>query len=365
MKKFIPKKIYIEENADDNSYAQNILKKFPNVEKIRIDKFKESEIPEFQNNIKDNISIGKEILLLKKYKGEFLKKCPGSKGLLCCNYYVINVASNCHFDCTYCSLQNYLNTQAMILFTNIDDILNDIDLKLKAYRGKTFRMGTGELSDSLALDDITGLSKILVDFFSDKENTLLELKTKSNNIANLENLKHNKKTVISFSLNPQSRIDSDEIGTASLLERLEAAKKLQEWGYLLAFHFDPLVYSESFKKDYGDVIDKLFSYVKKESIEWISMGGFRFSKEIKAAIVDRFPHSDMLLGEFWLSDDNKMRYYKKIRKDMYLFMREKIMKYYEKAPLYMCMESPSMWKDVFGYMPKLEENAKKLFDFRF
>ena len=72
----------------------------------------------------------------------------------------------------------------------------------------------------------------------------------------------------------------------------------------------------------------------------------------------------MILGEFWLSDDNKMRYYKKIRKNMYSFVRSEIMKYYKKAPIYMCMESKDMWVDVFGYMPHVEENAEKLFDFR-
>ncbi len=364
MIEFIPKVIYIEKDAEIGEYAQKILDKFPDIPKHYIEKFNESVLPEF-DDIRDQITIGKEILLLRNYKGEFLKRCPGSKGLLCCNYYVINVAANCHYDCTYCSLQNYLNTQAMVLFTNIQDILDDIKMKTSAYKGRLFRMGTGELADSLALDGVTNLSRILVPFFADIPNALLELKTKSNKIENLENLDHNGRTVISFSLNPQSRIESDEYGTASLIERFEAAKKVESWGYKLAFHFDPLVYSETFEKDYGEVIKMIFDYVKSDSIEWISIGGFRFSKEIKSAVKERFPKSDMILGEFWLSDDNKMRYYKDTRKRMYKFVRSEIMSYFPKAPIYMCMESPTMWSDVFGYMPHVEENAKELFDFRF
>ena len=364
MKKFIPKVIFIEPEADNYDYAQRILNKFPDIPKIRTEEFNEKEIDLF-NSVKDPISIGKEILLLRKYKGSFLKKCPGSKGLLCCNYYVINVAMNCHFDCTYCSLQNYLNTQAMTLFTNIDDILMEVSAKINAYRGRLFRMGTGELADSLALDDITELSKILVPFFADKKNALLELKTKSDTIENLKNLNHGGRTVISFSMNPQSRIDSDELGTATLKERLEAAKTVEDWGYKLAFHFDPLVYNENFENEYAEVVKLIFENVNKNNIEWISLGGFRFSKEIAAAVRERFPKSDMLLGEFWLSDDNKMRYYKKIRKKMYSFMRSEIMKYHKRAPIYMCMESKDMWVDVFGYMPHVEENAEKLFDFRY
>ena len=363
MKEFIPKVIFIEPDADKYEYAQRILNKFPDVERRYVEQFDEKEIDLF-NSIEHPITIGKEILLLRKYKGSFLKKCPGSKGLLCCNYYVINVAMNCHFDCTYCSLQNYLNTQAMTLFTNIEDILAEVQAKVDAYQGRVFRMGTGELADSLALDGITELSKILVPFFADKPNALLELKTKSNVVDGLKDLSHNGRTVISFSMNPQSRIDSDELGTASLIERLTAAKKVESWGYKLAFHFDPLVYGENFERDYAEVVKTIFEYVKPESIEWISLGGFRFSKEIGAGVKERFPNSDMMLGEFWLSDDNKMRYYKTIRKDMYKFVRAEIMKYHKKAPIYMCMESKDMWVDVFGYMPHVEENAESLFDFR-
>ncbi len=363
MKEFIPRVIFIEPDADKYEYAQKILNKFPDVERRYVEEYNEKEIDLF-NSIEHPITIGKEILLLRKYKGSFLKKCPGSKGLLCCNYYVINVAMNCHFDCTYCSLQNYLNTQAMTLFTNLDDILNEVDAKINAYQGRVFRMGTGELADSLALDDITELSKVLVPFFADKSNALLELKTKSDMIVNLQDLNHNGRTVISFSMNPQSRIDSDEFGTASLKERLVAAKTVESWGYKLAFHFDPLVYSETFEEDYAEVIKLIFEYVNKDNIEWISLGGFRFSKEIAGAVKERFPKSDMILGEFWLSDDNKMRYYKKTRKKMYSFVRSEIMKYHKKAPIYMCMESKDMWVDVFGYMPHVEENAEKLFDFR-
>ena len=50
----------------------------------------------------------KKRLFLTRYKGEFLKKCPGSDGQVCCNYFVINFASNCPMDCSYCYLQEYL-----------------------------------------------------------------------------------------------------------------------------------------------------------------------------------------------------------------------------------------------------------------
>jgi len=83
---------------------------------------------------------------------------------------------------------------------------------------------------------------------------------------------------------------------------------VESWGYKLAFHFDPVVLFEGYQEQYRSVIDQIYQSVQKESIQWISMGGFRFSREIREAIRERFPHSKLLLGEFWLCDDQKMRY---------------------------------------------------------
>jgi spore photoproduct lyase len=39
-------------------------------------------------------------LYLTRHKGEFLKMCPGSEGQVCCNFFVVNFASNCPMDCS-------------------------------------------------------------------------------------------------------------------------------------------------------------------------------------------------------------------------------------------------------------------------
>ncbi len=362
--KYKPQIIYIENHSDDNQYAKDILNRLKDIPVVYIDEFNEKTIKEF-HSVEDNITIGKRILLLRKFKGSFLKKCPGTKHFLCCNYYVINAQTNCPFDCTYCSLQNYLNTQAMVIFTNIEDILFELNTVLNDNPNRFFRIGTGELADSLALDHITHLSKILVEFFAEKQNAVLELKTKSNNIDNLLTLNQKGNTVISFSLNPQIVIDSDEKDTASLIERLTAAKKTQEAGYKSAFHFDPLVLIDNYKIHYAELIKQLFDFIKPENIKWISMGGFRYPKEIYTAIKERFPYTRMILQEFLQCDDNKWRYLKHKRVELYLFIKSEMEKYHKKAPLYMCMESKDIWDEVFGYRPHINENTKQLFDFKF
>jgi len=53
---------------------------------------------------------------------------------------------------------------------------------IKAFREKPerfWRIGTGEFTDSLAIDRLTRLSSVLVPFMANQTNAVLELKTKS------------------------------------------------------------------------------------------------------------------------------------------------------------------------------------------
>src|SRR5206468_1511878 len=103
----------------------------------------------------------------------------------CCNYFVVNYASNCHLECTYCVLQAYLNNPALMIFTNLEDLMAEVRSRLEIAPARLLRIGTGELADSLALDEITQYSRRLIPFFATFSNAILELKTKSDRIANL------------------------------------------------------------------------------------------------------------------------------------------------------------------------------------
>ena len=66
---------------------------------------------------------GKRRLVLQRHHGTFLQHCPaGTTGMVCCNYLVVNFASNCPYDCSYCFLQDYVaNNPAVKIYTNVDE----------------------------------------------------------------------------------------------------------------------------------------------------------------------------------------------------------------------------------------------------
>jgi spore photoproduct lyase len=291
----------------------------------------------------------KNVLHIGDFKGRLIQKCPGSKGVVCCNYYLINTGFNCLYDCSYCFLNSYLNSFGMMIFSNTDEIIAQIDSFLSEINpDKIYRIGTGEFTDPLMIDEYTGMSSLLIQKFSFYKNVFLEIKTKSNNIDHLCNIQNKGSTVIAWSVNTERNIEQHESGTASLTERLAAAKKAADAGYYLAFHFDPIIMYNGWKEEYTDVICKLFEETCAEKIVWISIGGIRFNKEYKESARETGIDKGLTAHEVIMCDDGKFRYFKPMRRSLYQMFYRKINSYNNPPFLYMCMESKEMWADVFG-----------------
>lgn len=170
---FNPEQILIENDARDYHLTKLILKKFPKAKQVNINflydhikskKFSlTDDLPLQTNRIYDYNSRRKNLFLVKE-KYDFLKPCPCTKGTLNCGYHILNLGFGCIYECSYCFLQSYTNVDGIILPVNIDDFLKRLDIFLEK-KSKLLRIGTGEFSDSLSLDDLTGYAPILIDFF--------------------------------------------------------------------------------------------------------------------------------------------------------------------------------------------------------
>ena len=355
-------KIYLDEKAEKDLVTQTILKALPDIP-VETVLDKKALIKRFFS-MPDSIGIGKKHLLITHFYGRRLKPCPGTSNHICCGYYVINAISNCPMDCSYCVLQGYLNNPFLNLYTNWDDLLQEIEAFLSSNNQSLLRLGTGELSDSLALESIFPFSQMLIPFFSEKQNGILELKTKSANVNHLLHLNHRGKTVVSWSLNPPRMIEEEEMGTAPLKERIEAARRCQEKGYPLGFHFDPLIYHEGWEKEYQQTVHQLFKQIDPKKVVWISLGGFRYPPKLKAIAEERFPKTKVFLGELFPGRDAKFRYLQEIRVEMYQKMAGWLKEVHPDLFIYLCMESKEVWEKVFCWAPQNSRHLSQLFEKR-
>lgn len=308
----------------------------------------------------DPVGSGKRALYLTQNRGAFIRKCPGTRAYRCCGYKILHIGSFCNMDCSYCILQSYFHPPLLQYFVNRSDLLRDLE-RLFAEK-RISRVGTGEFTDSLIWEACSDLNIELVNKFSRQTHAVLELKTKTTAVDRLQGLPHNRKTIVSWSLNAPRIIRSEERCTASLSARLRAAAKCQDWGYPLGFHFDPLVIYEGHLNDYRRVIRQLFSHVSAENIVWISLGSFRFMPSLKPIIQNRFPNSKIIYGEFISGLDGKMRYFQPLRIQLYRAVVEWIRELAPQVLIYLCMESDTVWKHSFGFTPSQQGGLSRMLD---
>lgn len=351
-------KIYIDRKAKNDWLTEKVLNALPQVPIEEISDKK--ELIQRYKVLSDPLSIGKRQIFITHFHGNRLKPCPGTSHHICCGYYVINGITNCPMDCSYCILQEYLNNPFITLYSNIDELLKEINEFISDQKF-FLRLGTGELSDSLALESIFPLSQILIQFFKKKEGIIFEIKTKSSQVEGILNLNHSGKTVVSWSLNPSTLIAREEIGTASFEERIGAAKRCEDAGYPLGFHFDPIIYYEGWEKDYRECINSLFKKIDPQRVIWISLGGFRYPPRLKSISENRFPKTRIFLGELLPGRDRKFRYLRDIRVELYRKIAGWLREIDPDLFIYLCMESQEVWEEVFGWAPMNTHHLTQIF----
>jgi|YNPMSStandDraft_2_1061718.scaffolds.fasta_scaffold00014_29 spore photoproduct lyase len=360
-----PDKIIINKNLlKDKTKEKRILKIINNIKKfnrsIKIEILNKKEIEDIYiySNYENTLE---KIFVFTENLGQKVKKCPGTRHYLCCNYYTINLYMNCPLGCKYCFLQFYLKNPINTIFINIENIFEQFENKYSKIKIK--RIGTGELSDSLVFDPFTEFSFDFIEFFKKFDETFFEFKTKTLFTDNLYKIKPSKNIVVSFSLNTIKIWQENENFTSNPFDRIIEARKLSEYGYSIAFHFDPIFYYENYKNDYLEILNFIKNNIDRKKIVWISLGTFRYHPDMKEILRKNYPDEKITYCESIIGYDNKVRYFIEIRQEIYKFFYDFFNNNF-KIPLYLCMESKKLWDKVFNSQPKNIDNLKNIFNIR-
>ena len=295
----------------------------------------------------------------KPRKGAFIKHCPCSPGSVSCGYFNLNLQSGCPFDCSYCILQAYLEDKnRAVFYTNWTDLQAELGKFLALNR--EVRIGTGELSDSLAFENVHPSAGRVLELFRGFPEAIFEYKTKAVAVGALLDAKAvPANIVVSWSLNPASLIKREERLTPSLSRRLRALEAVQAKGYSVGIHFDPLILFPGWREQYRELIRSLSRVIRPGRVAWWSLGALRFPAELKKYI---FRHRKSLLfwGELIEAADKKYRYFTPLRLELFRFIRDEIRARLSRdIPLYLCMEDVDTWKEIFPELPADEKEINR------
>ena len=266
-----------------------------------------------------------------RHKGAFIKACPGTREYVCCRGLEISPhGQGCPMDCTYCALQVYFNRPVLELFVNVDDMISGLRSHVSENPSKFHRICTGEFTDSLALDPLTGLGSRLVEAFSTIENASSSSRPRPIPLIRFWTLIHLARWCLAKSVNSSSITNSEERRAIPIDRRIAAAQRAMKKGYRVRFHFDPIVPHLGWEEEYGETVDKIFRKIDPSGIAWISLGVLRYVRDLKEAVRYRHGPVRYFHDAFAPGLDGKARLYVDRRIRIYRTISDRIRKYHPK-----------------------------------
>lgn len=284
--------------------------------------------------------------VMEKGESTLLGKCPvASDRTRCCNLQTLDAVKGCGFACSYCSIQSFYTEGNIVFQENFTEKLQHLQIN----SDNIYHIGTGQSSDSLMWGNKEGLLDSLFTFAWKYPNVILELKTKSDNISYLLNNKIPPNVLVTWSLNTDTIIKAEEHLTASLQNRLKAAREIADRGALIGFHFHPMVFYKEWKKEYTNIFLQVQNIFSADEVALISLGTLTFIKPVIRQLRRHKIKSKIL--QMPLADaSGKLSYPLAIKRQMFKAAYDSFSsEWKEKVFFYLCMEDPTLWQDVFGY----------------
>ncbi len=332
--------VYALTGQSECVYSEKIQKK---CDKLGIPFTWVDKIPQSKEIGEQKLEDERGILVLLNRKSPFIEKFQHPKGL-CHPFFKLTAHNNCNFWCEYCYLYMtfYMRPQSLF-YVNYSMMFKEIDEFSDLNIDKKYQiLNLGELGDPLATDDITEFSKIIIPYVGKKETVKLLFLTKSTNVDNLIGLKHNERTILSWSLNCSLIAEKLEHKVPKTSERIKSAARASEAGYEIRFRIDPIFWFDGWREQYKQVIDEIAIYTNPSLI---TLGTYRPTRGLVNHIKSRFPSSNLIkLEEELVLDTGKKRFSDKKRVEMYRYISARINESLKNVPIALCKEPINIWK---------------------
>ena len=254
---FYPKIIYYEKGIENYELGRKLLDQYKDVPKIEIENH--NNIEELRKKQNSEFTKLKQYLIIGTRKThKYVENHKVS------DYLVPYTSSGCTAMCMYCYLVcNYNKCAYLRLFLNREEMLDKlIKTANKSEQELTFEIGSN--SDLVLENTITHNLEWTIEKFGQNNRGYITFPTKFAYVDPLLKLKHNERTIIRMSVNPEEIIQKVEFGTSRLKDRMEAINKLKGAGYKIGILIAPVIIVENWKKLYKELIEKLKRELNEE-----------------------------------------------------------------------------------------------------
>lgn len=254
---FYPKIIYYEKGIENYELGRKLLDQYKDVPKIEIENH--NNIEELRKKQNSEFTKLKQYLIIGTRKThKYVENHKVS------DYLVPYTSSGCTAMCMYCYLVcNYNKCAYLRLFVNREEMLDKlIKTANKSEKELTFEIGSN--SDLVLENTITHNLEWTIEKFGQNNRGYITFPTKFAYVDSLLNLKHNGRTIIRMSVNPEEIIQKVEFGTSRLKDRIEAINKLKSAGYKIGILVAPVILVANWKELYKGLIERLKRELSEE-----------------------------------------------------------------------------------------------------
>jgi spore photoproduct lyase len=340
-----PHTILLWKKVAEQVEAQRLIALFPSAQVQIIDRQNGVTLPH-QRGVHPILG-GKRVLMIGE-ASSFIRSFDGQLGESArCRPYLklVPLSNGCPYYCTYCYLAYIYRQYHSFIKVNVNCGRMFDELRRAVTRNcGDIAFNMGEMLDSLALDHVTNLTPRLVPFFRNLPGAYLMLLTKSANIDNLLTVKPTNRVIVSWSLNSRRMIETHEIGTAGLDERLDAARRCQSHGYRIRFRIDPGFLYPNWQADYAEMVQTALQCVPPENI---TLGMLRLLPGHLPLIAQAYGDRGRDLRRHHLvekASDGKLRYTSADRIAFYRFLIDTIRCLNDHVSISLCRETPDIWR---------------------
>ncbi|TNE72847.1 DNA photolyase [bacterium] len=292
-------RIYIEESVLEHHQTKQILDRFPNSERIIIEHYKDV----FNRSGQDwRFQKEHQALILAERKDTFLYAGSGYTPSFGSGAFYYNaVMLNCIYDCDYCYLQGLFPSAHVVVFVNQDDFRKALVEELDKTQENMY-LALSYDTDLLAFEGLFGFARPWIEFTEQEPRLSIELRTKSANISAIKGLKPNSRTVLAWSLSPQSVIDLHEKKTASLQARLKAIQTAMDAGWPIRLCIDPMLRVPNWESVYQEFLLHLSHSIDLQKVKDISVGTFRMNHAFLKRMKQQRKDTSLLFDSYVIKD---------------------------------------------------------------
>ncbi len=330
MQRFRFESVYFEPQIFQYELGKVLRDKFSNIPWIPIENHNNIEV--LRNKPNSEFTRMKRLLIVgtrKTHRYTLNQKIS--------DYLVPFTSSGCTAMCLYCYLVCHYNKCSYLrLFVNREEMLQRLMKKAaEGAKGTTFEIGSN--SDLILENTITETLPDTIETFAKAEKGYLTFPTKFDQIAPLLTINHRGRVIFRMSVNPSELIQKIELGTSSLLARIDAVNRMCEAGYPAGILIAPVILVENWKILYQELLltlaERLSGKVKRQLlIEIIFMSYSYVHRMINAEAFPLAPalyQKDLMTGRGM----GKYAYRPELRQEGEVFFKDQMKKILPQAQI--------------------------------